>query len=68
MCAMLGTDATCLRKSGAAFLFAHFLAAPAVLAAPASALDGSGALVERAGPIDTVFIAHPSTSSFHRRV
>ena len=48
--AMLGTDAVCVRKSGAAFLLAHFLAATAVLAASASGFDGTGALVERAGP------------------
>ena len=48
MRAMLGTDAACSCKSGAAFLLAHFLAATAVLGTPASGCDGSGALVERA--------------------
>ena len=51
VCAMLAADATCFSKRGAAFLLAHSPAATAVLAAPASALGCSGALVERAGPI-----------------
>ena len=64
-------DATCSRKSGAAFLLAHFPAATAVLFAPASGLDGSGALVERAGPKCTMFVAEPPSFSddaaaFHR--
>ena len=59
MCTMLGTDATCLRKSGAAFLLAHFPAATAVFVALASGFDGIGALVERAGPISTMFSAKP---------
>ena len=50
MRAVLGTDTTCSCKCGAAFLLAHFLAATAVLAAPASGCGGSGTLVERAGP------------------
>ena len=54
--AMLGADTTCLHTSGAAFLIAHFLAATAVLAAPASGCDGTGALVERAESFGTVFI------------
>ena len=46
---MLDTDTTCLRTSGAAFLFAHFLAAAAVFAAPASwCCGGSGARVQGA--------------------
>ena len=61
--AMLGTDATCSCKSGAACLVAHFLAATAVRAAPASSLDGSGALVERAGPKCTMFTANPASFS-----
>ena len=60
ICAMLGTDATSHCTSGAAFLLAHFPAATAVLAAPASSSDGSGALVERAEPFCSVFIAKPS--------
>ena len=44
-CAMLGTDATCSCKRGAAFLLAHFLATAAVLFAPASGYDGCGAVV-----------------------
>ena len=48
--AMLGADTTCYRKRGAAFLLANCPAATAVLVAPASGFDGSGALVERAGP------------------
>ena len=63
VCAVLGTDATCLRKSGAAFLLAHCLAATAVLDAPASGSDGTGALVERAGPKCAVFIAHSPSFS-----
>ena len=57
---MLGADATCLRKSGAACLLAHFLVAPAVLAAPASSFDSSGAVVERAGPKCAMCAAKPS--------
>ena len=58
---MLGADTTCYSKSGAAFLFAHFLAATAVLAAPASGDDGSGALVERADLFGgAMCFAHPS--------
>ena len=60
---MLGTYITCFSKSGAAFLLAHFLVATAVLAAPASSCDGRGALVERAGPIASMFIAKPSCLS-----
>ena len=56
---MLGTDTTCFCKSGAAFLLAHFLAAIAVLPAPASCFDGTGALVERAGPKCTMCTATP---------
>ena len=60
MCAMLGTDTACLSKSGAAFLLAHFPAATAVLSAPASGLDGSGALVEGADLLDAIFAAKSS--------
>ena len=68
---MLATDTACFCASGAAFLFAHFLAATAVLAATASCLDSSGALVERAGPKCAMFIAKPScyrvgAAAFHR--
>ena len=61
--APIGTDATCLRTSGAAFLRAHCLAATAMLAAPASGCDGTGALVERAGPKCAMFTANPSCFS-----
>ena len=47
---MFGADTACSYTRGAAFLLAHFPAATAVLAAPASGFDGSGAFVERAGP------------------
>ena len=57
---ILGVDAPSSSKGGAAFFRAHFPAATAVLAAPASILDGTGALVERAEPVATVFFAHPS--------
>ena len=60
---MLDADATCFRKCGAAFLLAHCPAATAVLGAPASGCDGTGALVERAGPIGTVLHATPSCCS-----
>ena len=68
---MLGADTPRYCKSGAAFLLAHFLAATAVLAAPASGSDGSGALVERAGPKCTMFTTNSSSCSvgaaaFHR--
>ena len=68
---MLVTDTTCYCTSGAAFLLAHFPAATAVLFAPASGLDGSGALVERAGSISAMFGAKPASFSggaaaFHR--
>ena len=71
ICAMLDTDATCLRRSGAAFLLAHCPVATAVLKAPPSGFDGTGALVERAGPIGAVFTATPASFSkgaaaFHR--
>ena len=69
--AVLDTDTTCFCKSGAAFLLAHFLAATAVLAAPASGCDGTGALVERAGPFSPMFTTKPSclrdvAAAFHR--
>ena len=64
---MFPTDTTCCCQCAAAFLLAHFPliipAAAAVLAAPASGLDGSGALVERAGPVGTVFTANSSCCS-----
>ena len=60
---MFGTDATCFSKSGAAFLLAHFLAATAVLDAPASSVGGSGALVERAEPSATMCITKPLSLS-----
>ena len=61
MRSMFAADTTCLRKSGAPFLFANFLlAATAVLPAPASGFDGTGALVERAGPKCAMFIAKPA--------
>ena len=63
MRAMLGADTTCFSKGGAAFLLAHFLAATAVPFAPASRLDGSGAVVERAGPFSAMFTAKPSCLS-----
>lgn len=63
ICAMFATDATCYCKSGAAFRLAHFLAATAVLAAPASGCDGSGALVERAEPKCATFSANSSSYS-----
>ena len=58
-------------KGSAAFLLAHFLAATAVLDTPTSSIDGSGALVERAGPKCTMLTAKPSCSrigaaAFHR--
>ena len=68
---MLGADTTRFHKSGAAFLLAHFLAATAVLAAPASGCDSTGALVERAGPMCAMFLANSScfgdaAAAFHR--
>ena len=60
--AMLPADTACYRKRGAAFLLSHFVAT-AVLAAPASSSDGTGALVERAGPKCSMFAAHPSSFS-----
>ena len=71
ICTVLGTDTTCFGNGGAAFLRAHFPAATAVLAAPASGLDSSGALVERAEPFSTVFVAKPLcftnvAAAFHR--
>ena len=69
--AMLAAHTACYSKGGAAFLLAHFPAATAVLEAPASGSDGIGALVERAGPISTMFTAKPSSyrvgaATFHR--
>ena len=69
--AMLGADATCVRKSGTAFLLAHFTFATAVLVAPASGYDGSGAVVERADLFGAMLLANPSCKSdggaaFHR--
>ena len=72
VCTVLGADATRLRKGGAAFLLAHCLAATAVLAAPASGFDGTGALVERAGLLrGAMCCAKPScfsdaAAAFHR--
>ena len=63
ICAMLAADTTCDCKRGAAFLLAHCPAATAVLAAPASGLNGTGALVERAGPKCAMFAADPSRCS-----
>ncbi len=57
---MFVADAACFSESGAAFLLAHCPAATAVLAAPASGFDGTGALVERAGASSTMFTAKPS--------
>ena len=59
---MLGTDATRLHKSGAAFLLARFPPATAVLTAPASSCGGSGALGERADLFGAMFTADPSCS------
>ena len=56
---VLGTDTTCNCTSGAAFLAAHFFPATAVLAAPASCIDGSGAVVERADLFGGMCCAHP---------
>ena len=70
--AMLGADTACSCKGGAAFLLAHFPLATAVLGAPASSNDGSGALVERAYLFDgAMFCAKPScfsdaAAAFHR--
>ena len=68
---MLGADTACFRKSGAAFLIAHFLAATAVLVAPASGYDGTVAIVERADLFGAMFAAKPScfinvAAAFHR--
>ena len=63
ICAMFGADTTCSCKGCAAFLLANFPAAAAVLNAPPSSFDGTGALVERAGPIRAMFRAKPSCFS-----
>ena len=60
MSAVFNTDATCFRKRGAAFLRAHSLAAAAVLAAPASSFDGSGAIGERTALFGSMFTANPA--------
>ena len=60
VCTVLAADTTGYCTSGAAFLLAHFPFATAVLAAPASGCDGSGAVVERADLFGAVFPAHPS--------
>ena len=52
-----------IRVGAAAFLRAHFPSATAVLAAPASGNDGTGALVERADSISTMFAANPPSFS-----
>ena len=44
---LLHTDTTCYCTSGTAFFLAHFLAATAVLAAPASGFGGGGTLTSR---------------------
>ena len=60
---MFATDTACYDKRGAAFLRAHFSAATAVLAAPASCSNGTGALVERAEPKCAMFAAKSSSYS-----
>ena len=64
VCAVLDTDTPRYCTSGAAFLLAHYLAAAAVLFAPASSFDCSGALVERADLFGgAMFSAEPSSLS-----
>ena len=68
---MFAANTTRCSKSGAAFLLAHFLAATAVLAAPASGFDGTGAFVERAESVATMFAAKSAcfgvgAAAFHR--
>ena len=63
ICTVLAADTACSCKRGAAFLLAHFPAGTAVLTAPSSCFDGSGALVERAGPTCAMFSAKPSRCS-----
>ena len=59
---MFSAHTVCYCSRGAALLLAHFPAATAVLAAPASSLGGSGAIVERADPIGAMFSAKPPCS------
>ena len=61
--AVLGADTAWKRKGGATFLLAHFLPATAVLAAPASGVDGSSAVVEQADLFGAMFTAKPSSCS-----